>query len=104
MATLRRREARLTGQAAPRLCQSAGAAIFAAFHIRLAADYVAQVLPPGAERDPVLVRSASAQVLVGGLQRPGPRRDLLVAGAFRAAVLDLRDRNAARIGDCHYLL
>ena len=72
--------------------QSAGAAIFAAFHIRLAADYVAHVLPRGAEQDPGLVRSASAQVLVDGLQRPGPVRDLLVAGAFRAAVLDLRDR------------
>ena len=72
--------------------QSAGAAIFAAFHIRLAADYVAQVLPRGAEKDPALVRSASAQALVDGLQRPGPARDLLVAAAFRAAVLDLRDR------------
>lgn len=72
--------------------QSAGAAIFAAFHIRLAADYVGQVLPPRAERDPALVRSASARVLLDGLQRPGPARDLLVAGAFRAAVLELRER------------
>jgi penicillin amidase len=71
---------------------SAGAAIFAAFHIRLAADYVARVLPPGAESDPALVRSASAQVLVDGLREEGQGRDLMVAGAFRAAVLDLRER------------
>ena len=72
--------------------ESAGAAVFAAFHIRLAADYVAQVLPRGAPVDPALVRSASAQVLVEGLRLASPERDLLVAGAFRAAVLDLAQR------------
>ncbi len=73
--------------------ESAGAAVFAAFHIRLAADYVAQVLPRGAPpADPALVRSASARVLIEGLRRPSPERDLLVAGAFRAAVKGLAQR------------
>jgi penicillin amidase len=85
---------------------SAGAAVFAAFHIRLAADYVAQVLPRGAEVDPAIVRSASAQVLVEGLREPGAGRDRLVGGAFRSAVLDLRERlgsdpAAWRWGDLH---
>jgi penicillin amidase len=84
----------------------AGAAVFAAFHIRLAADYVAQSLAPGAEKDPAHVRSSSAQALIDGLARPGPGRDLLVAGAFRAAVLDLRERLGAnpagwKWGDLH---
>jgi penicillin amidase len=72
--------------------ESAGAAVFAAYHIRLAADYVARVLPPGSELDPGLVRSASAQVLVDAMREVGAARDLWVAGAFRAAVLDLRQR------------
>lgn len=71
---------------------SAAAAVFAAFHIRLAQDYVASVLPAGTRPDPALVRSASAQVLIDGLRAPGPARDLLVAGAFRAAVADVRKR------------
>ncbi|HVQ31957.1 MAG TPA: penicillin acylase family protein [Vicinamibacteria bacterium] len=85
---------------------SGGAAVFAAFHIRLAADYVAQVLPRGAAVDPALVRSASAQVLVQGLAHPSGERDLLVAGAFRAAVHDLAERmgddpGAWKWGDLH---
>jgi penicillin amidase len=76
--------------------ESAAAAIFAAYHIRLAQDYVASVLPAGAKPDPALVRSASAQVLVDGLKKPGPERDLLVAGAFRASVLDLQKRLGER--------
>jgi penicillin amidase len=71
---------------------SPGAAIFAAYHIRLAADYVASVLPAGSPADPALVRSASAQALVDGLRAPSPERDRLVKAAFQAAVLDLRQR------------
>jgi penicillin amidase len=72
--------------------QSVAAAIFAAFHIRLASDYVASVLPAGTVSDPALIRSASAQALIDGLSTPSAQRDLLVAGSFRAAVLDVKQR------------
>jgi len=72
---------------------SPGAAIFAAFHARLTADYVASVLPPGAAAEVEIVRSAAGEVLVTGLGRAdASRRDLLVAGAFRAAILELAKR------------
>jgi penicillin G amidase len=75
---------------------SPGAAIFAAFHARLAADYVASVLPPGTAVESEIIRGAAGEVLGTGLGKADDaRRDMLVAGTFRAAVLEL----AKRLGD-----
>jgi penicillin G amidase len=86
--------------------ESAAAAVFAAWHIRLAADYVQGRLPEGTSVDTALVRSAGAQVLLDGLRRSGPERDRLLLGALERAVADVSatlgaDLPSWRWGDLH---
>jgi penicillin amidase len=87
--------------------ESAAAAIFAAWHIRLAEAYVEGRVPKDAKVDPALLRAVGAEVLITGLRTPGPDRDRLLADALGRAVADLRaklgpDLTAWRWGDVHH--
>jgi penicillin G amidase len=87
---------------------SAAAALFAAWQIRLSADFVESRLGKESGIDRArLTRSAGAQVLIDGLLAlDGPERNALLRQSLAAAVADLTerlgsDRGRWRWGDLH---